>query len=92
MSEESDIEIEESNIEIEQSNIDVPFQVPPNEIIHPEPDILPPDSTINPIDEDGQFIYDDDTNRLICVGTNFNDIPQSIIDTYSLKTKVRKER
>lgn len=65
-------------------------QIPKDEIIEPQSDDLSTDSTINPVDEESQFIYDDDSNKLICIGSNFDDIPQSIIDAYSLKTKVKK--
>ncbi len=80
-----------SDIEDESFDIDLPVQIPSNEIIQPESDNLPENSTINPVDEESQFIYDDETKRLICIGTHFDDIPQSIIDAYSLKTKVKEK-
>ncbi len=40
------------------------------------------------MDEDSQFIYDEVFNKLICIGSNFDDIPFNIIQEYSLKTKV----
>ncbi len=92
MSYESDNEDGQSNIEDEQSNIDMQMEIPQNEIIESEPDHPRGGSTINPVDDDSQFIYDDDSNRLICIGTTFDDIPQSIIDAYSLKTKVKKKQ
>jgi len=81
---------DESDIEGEQSNIDTSVQIPQDEIIEPQSDDSRRDSAINPVDEDSQFIYDDETNKLICIGTNFDNIPQSIIDAYSLQTKVKK--
>ncbi len=81
---------DESDIEGEQSNIDTLVKIPQDEIIEPQSDDSRRDSAINPVDEDSQFIYDDDTNKLICIGTNFDNIPQSIIDAYSLQTKVKK--
>jgi hypothetical protein len=68
---------------------DTETQISEDKIIEPQLDDLSTDSTINPIDEDSQFIYDDDLQRLICIGSNFDDIPQSIIDAFSLKTKVK---
>jgi hypothetical protein len=68
---------------------DTERQISEDKIIEPQLDDLSTDSTINPIDEDSQFIYDDDLQRLICIGSNFDDIPQSIIDAFSLKTKVK---
>ena len=79
----------ESDTEREPSSLDTSVQIPPEEIIEPERDNLRSDSTINPIDDENQFLYDDEVNRLLCIGTNFSDIPESIIDTYSLKTKVK---
>ena len=79
---------DESDIEHEQSSLDTSIQIPPNETIEPERENTRSDSTINPVDEENQFIFDDEMKRLLCVGTTFSDIPQSIIDTYSLKTKV----
>jgi len=80
----------ESDIEDEQFNIDAQMEIPQNETIVPEPDHPRGGSTINPVDEDSQFIYDEDTSRLICIGTTFDDIPQSIIHAYSDRTKVKK--
>jgi len=68
---------------------DTETQISEDKIIEPQLDDLSADSTINPVDEDSQFIYDDDLQRLICIGSNFDDIPQSIIDAFSLKTKVK---
>ena len=48
-----------------------------------EPDELPSNLTSN-------FIFDEDLGKLICVGSNFDDIPLSILHEYSLKTKVMK--
>ena len=84
MSDESDFQEEE------QTNIVTTDQIPPNEIIQNESDNLPGDSTINPVDEESQFIYDEDMKRLLCIGTNFKDIPQSIIDAYAEKTTVNE--
>lgn len=80
---------DESDIEHEPSSLDTSIQIPPNETIELERENTRSDSTINPVEEENQFIYDDEMNRLLCVGTTFSDIPQSIIDTYSLKTKVK---
>ena len=67
----------------------LPIDTFESEIAGTQSDLLSTDSTINPLDEERQFIYDNDTSRLTCVGSNFDDIPQDIIDTFSLKTKVR---
>jgi hypothetical protein len=61
-----------------------------NQMSEPEEDDPRTNSTCNPVDEDSQFIYDDELKKLICVGSTFDDIPQSIIDAFSLKTKVNK--
>ena len=37
---------------------------------------------------DQQFIYDEDLNKLICIGVDFDDIPLNILHDYSLKIKV----
>jgi hypothetical protein len=37
---------------------------------------------------DDQFIYDDESSKLICIGSSFTDIPASVIHEYSHKTKV----
>ena len=74
----------------EQSFVDESVEIPPNEITELERDNTRSDSTINPVDEESQFIYDDEMNRLICVGNTFSDIPHSIVDTYASRTKVRK--
>jgi hypothetical protein len=68
---------------------DTETQISEDKIIEPQLDDLSTDTAINPVDEDSQFIYDDDLKRLICIGSNFDDIPQSIIDAFSLKTKVK---
>lgn len=83
---------DEPDIDGELSNNDIQPIIPQNEIILPESDDLPQDSTINPSDEESQFIYDDDSNRLICIGSTFDNIPQTIIDSFSKKTKVKKKR
>ena len=75
----------------ESDHEDKPIETSETVIIPPQSDDLQPDSTLNPDDEESQFIYDDDSNRLICIGSNFNDVPQSIIDSFSHKTKVRKK-
>ena len=81
---------DELDIDGELSNNDIQPIVPQNKVILPESDDLPQDSTINPSDEESQFIYDDDSNRLICIGSTFDHIPQTIIDSFSKKTKVKK--
>lgn len=43
----------------------------------------------NPDDEENQFIFDENPRSLICVGSTFNEIPQSIIEKYASKTKVQ---
>lgn len=80
---------DESDAEREQSSLDTSVQIPTDEVIEVERDHLRSDSTINPVDEEDQFLYDEDMNRLLCIGTTFSDIPQNIIDTYALKTKVK---
>lgn len=80
---------DDSDIEYEQTSLDTSTQIPSEQTIEPERESARSDSTINPVDDEEQFIYDDEMNRLLCVGTNFSDIPQSIIHTYSLKTKVK---
>ena len=60
----------------------------PVPVIEPEQDELPSDATVNPVDEESQFIYQEETQSLFCIGSNFGDIPQSIIDAYASKTKV----
>ncbi|CAF1308001.1 unnamed protein product [Adineta ricciae] len=54
----------------------------------PQTENLSSDSTINPTDEENQFIYDEDSERLTCVGSTFDDIPQSIIDAYASRAKI----
>lgn len=83
---------DQSDVEFEPSNIDEPEQILSNEITEVERDNTRSDSTINPIDEESQFIFDDEMNRLICVGTTFSDIPHSIVDAYASKTKVRQTK
>ena len=56
---------------------------------HEETSSPPADTAINPVDEDNQFIFDDDSRTLICVGSHFDDVPQSIIELFAQKTKVR---
>jgi hypothetical protein len=80
---------DESDFQDEETNINIIEPIPSNEIIEHESDNLPGDSTINPVDEESQFIYDEDMKRLLCVGTNFSDIPHSIIDSYAQKTTVK---
>ncbi len=78
MSEESD---NDSDLSISNSNI----------LIESEHDELPLNMTTNLIEEDNQFIYDEDLSKLICIGSNFDDIPLSILHEYSLKTKVNNQ-
>lgn len=80
----------ESSIDEEQTQIENPISISENQLIQSEQDVLQANSTVNPVDEESQFIYDEDTNRLLCVGTTFNDIPQSITDAYAHKTKVKQ--
>ncbi len=80
---------DEYESEDEQTSVDLFMQIPSDEIIVTETDNLPVESTINPVDEDSQFIFDEDTNRLLCIGTHFSDIPLSILDAYASKTMVR---
>ncbi len=75
MSEESD---NDSDVSLPTSNI----------LIESEHDELPPTIPNNLLDDEHQFIYDEDYNKLICIGSNFTDIPLSILHDYSLKTKV----
>ena len=35
------------------------------------------------------FLFDERLQKLICIGTNFDAIPQAIIDEYAHRTKVR---
>jgi hypothetical protein len=79
MSEESD---NDSDISLSTSNI----------LMESEQDELPLNMTTNPIDEDNQFIYDEDLSKLICIGSHFDDIPLSILHDYSLKTKVNDKQ
>jgi len=75
MSEDSDYD---SDLSISNSNI----------LIDSEHDEFPSKLTTNQTYEDNQFIYDEDLSKLICIGSNFDDIPLSILHEYSLKTKV----
>lgn len=61
-------------------------------LIKSEQNKLSYDMTTNPIDEDNQFIYDEHFNKLICVGSNFDDIPCNIIKKYACKTQVNYKR
>lgn len=79
MSEESD---NDSDISVSNSHI----------LNESEQDELPLNMTNNLIEEDNQFIYDEDLSKLICIGSNFDDIPLSILHEYSLKTKVNKTK
>ncbi|CAF2337255.1 unnamed protein product [Rotaria sp. Silwood2] len=78
---------DETDNENERLNNDTTQQIAENEIVEPQLDDLSTNSTINPTDEDNQFIYDDNTQTLICIGSHFDYIPQSIIDAFALKTK-----
>lgn len=49
---------------------------------------LPTGSTINPDDEEHQFVYDAGAQVLLCTGSTFNEVPQVIIDKYATTTKV----
>lgn len=71
-----------------EETIDEPVSPSLVPVIEPEQDELPSDATINPVDEESQFIYQEETQSLYCIGSNFDDIPQSIIDAYASKTKV----
>jgi hypothetical protein len=75
MSEESDIESDAS-----ASTYDIPSEFEQDELVLT--------ITNNLFDEVNQFIYDEDSNKLICIGSDFDDIPLSIIQEYALKTKV----
>ncbi|UJR33517.1 hypothetical protein I4U23_020962 [Adineta vaga] len=57
-------------------------------ITEPHTDDLPANSAINPIEDESHFIYDEDSQRLTCIGSNYDDIPQRIIDLYARKTKI----
>ena len=71
------------------------FPEDPDETINNESKITIDDvepvegATINPDDEENQFIYDENSQLLICVGSTFNEIPQIIIEKYASKTKVK---
>lgn len=41
---------------------------------------------------DGEIIFDENSQKLICIGTNFDVIPPSIIDEYAHRTKVKKKQ
>ena len=45
-------------------------------------------ATINPDDDENLFVFDESSRSLICVGSTFNEIPQTIIDRYAAKAKV----
>jgi hypothetical protein len=47
-------------------------------------------ATINPSDDESEFIYDEELQRLICVGVHYSEIPHGIIETYAAKTKVNR--
>lgn len=66
------------------------FQAPSlaDEIAEVESTNIPQQSTVNPMDEEADFIYDEETNRLTCVGTQYSEIPQNIGDTYADRTKI----
>ena len=86
---------ENSDHDADHPNEDTPEEPTlPNPVTEPEQDELPSDTTINPGDEESQFLYAEDSRSLFCIGSNFDDIPQSIIDAYAAKTKVvhRKSR
>ncbi|CAF3677373.1 unnamed protein product [Rotaria sp. Silwood1] len=47
------------------------------------------DSMLNPRNDEGShFNYDPDTNKLVCVATDYDDIPASVIQAFALKTKI----
>ncbi len=71
----------DSDVSVSNSNI----------ITQSEQDKLPTKRTTNTMKEDQQFIYDKDFCKLICIGSNLNDIPLSILHEYSLKAKVNDE-
>ncbi|CAF1627783.1 unnamed protein product [Rotaria magnacalcarata] len=79
---------DEPNNQDDLSKDETTIQIPENEEKLLDTIDLSTDSTINPGDEDSQFIYDSDFLRLICIGSHFDDIPQSIIEAYSLTTKI----
>jgi hypothetical protein len=78
MSEESD---NDSDVSFSNSNI----------LVESEHDELPPTIPTYLMEDDHQFIYDEDLSKLICIGSNFNDIPLNILHDYSLKTKVNNQ-
>lgn len=77
MSEESD---NDSDISVSNSHI----------LMESEQDEIPSNIATNLMDEDNQFIFDEGLFKLICIGSNLDDIPLSILHEYSLKTKVCK--
>lgn len=81
MADEWDTEIQET-----ETNFQAPSLA--DEIAEAELANVPIQSTVNPMDEEEEFIYDEETNRLTCVGTQYSEIPQGIVDAYADKTKV----
>ncbi len=59
-----------------------------NRVMESEQDELPLKMATTLMNEDNQFIYDEDLCKLICIGENFDDIPLSILHEYSHKAKV----
>ncbi|CAF3304405.1 unnamed protein product [Rotaria socialis] len=64
----------------------------PDDEIDPQPADLLKDSTLNSIDDNSQFKYDDESQRLSCVGSHFDDIPPSIIEEFSYLSTIAQNR
>ena len=74
----------------EESEYDSDVSLPTSNIlIESEHDEIPPTIATNLLEDEQQFIFDDDFGKLICIGSNLTDIPLSILHEYSLKTKVK---
>ena len=44
----------------------------------------------DPIDDNEQFIFDEESSRLLCIASNLEHIPSKIIDEYAHRTKVNE--
>lgn len=80
-----DIMTDEWDTEIKQTDLDFTVVSPANEVI--ESDNSLQQSTVNPGDEEGEFIFVESSSTLFCVGTQYDEIPQSVLDAYASKTK-----
>lgn len=57
-----------------------------------EPKDFPREEEENENEAESQFIYNEQSNSLLCIGEHFDHIPKSIIENYARKTRVKNEK